>query len=76
MADKSVIEWRLVVRRGHVPRRNVSYTMGKDAKGEARASEALDRWTNVERHATDEVWIESREVAPWRQETDQQSLQV
>lgn len=70
------IEWRLVVRRGHVPRRNKTFAMGINEAGEARAAEALDRWTSVDRHRGDEVWIESREVAPWQQDQDQQSLQL
>ena len=33
MKDRT--EWRLVVRRGHAPRRNDTYSMGEDAKGES-----------------------------------------
>ena len=48
--------------------------MGNNETGEARALEALTRWTSVDRHSEDEVWIESREVAAWDQQSNQTSL--
>lgn len=70
-----VTEWRIVIHHGFSRTRS-TYTMGVDAKGEARACDAASDWRSVARHADDTVKIESREVHSWTTDTNQVSLNI
>ena len=68
-----VVEWQLVIHHGFSRTKSV-HRMGVEDVGKARALEAAERWATVSRHADDDVSIESREVHPWRTQSDQLSL--